>query len=180
MTGDLRRVRVVGTSGSGKTTFAARLAARLDVPHLELDEVFWDAGWTKRDPDEARALITAFVSAADQGWVTDGNWTTGTVGLLEDADAFVWLDYPRWTVMSRVVRRTLRRGLLRTELWHGNREDLRNVLRTDPDQNVVLWSWTSHARNRVRYSTLATQAAIPVVRLRSPREASRWLGGLGT
>ncbi|GEL99952.1 AAA family ATPase [Cellulomonas terrae] len=75
MTGRLRRVRVVGTSGSGKTTFAARLAARLDVPHLELDEVFWDAGWTKRDPAEARAQIEAFVSAAHRGWVTDGNWT---------------------------------------------------------------------------------------------------------
>ena len=178
MTRQLRRVRVVGTSGSGKTTFAARLAARLDVPHLELDAVFWDAGWTKRDPDEARALITAFVSSADRGWVTDGNWTTGTEGLLTDADAFVWLDYPRRTVMSRVVRRTLRRGLLRTELWHGNREDLRSLLNTDPDQNVVLWSWTSHARVRTRYSTLAAQSSTPVVRLRSPREARRWLDTL--
>ncbi|GEK20860.1 AAA family ATPase [Cellulomonas xylanilytica] len=178
MTGQLRRVRVVGTSGSGKTTFARRLAARLGVPHLELDEVFWDAGWTKRDLDEARALIGAFVSSADQGWVTDGNWSVGTDGLLLDADAFVWLDYPRRTVTSRVVRRTLRRGLLRTELWHGNREDLRNVLNPDPDQNVVLWSWTSHARVRARYATLSAESPIPVVRLRSPREANRWLDAL--
>ncbi|KQR10947.1 toxin [Cellulomonas sp. Leaf334] len=174
----LRRVRVVGTTGSGKTTFARRLAAVLDVPHLELDEVFWDAGWTKRDPAEARALIEAFVSAADRGWVTDGNWTAGTDGVLTDVDAFVWLDYPRRIVMSRVVRRTLRRGLLRTELWHGNRENLRNVLRADPDQNVVLWSWSSHARNRVRYGTLATESPTPVIRLRSPREANRWLDGV--
>ena len=110
---------------------SARLRA-LGVPHLELDEVFWDADWTKRDPDEARALIGAFVSSSDRGWVTDGNWTAGTEGLLDDADAFVWLDYPRRTVMARVVRRTLRRGLLRTELWHGNRENLRNVLNAGP------------------------------------------------
>ena len=64
--------------------------------------------------------------------------------------------------MARVVRRTLRRGLLRTELWHGNRENLRNVLNADPDQNVVLWSWTSHARNRTRYAALATESPIPV------------------
>ncbi|MDQ0374170.1 toxin [Cellulomonas humilata] len=178
MTGQLRRVRVVGTTGSGKTTFAGRLAARLDVPHLELDEVFWDAGWTKRDPEEARALIRAFVESADRGWVTDGNWTAGTQGLLTDAEAFVWLDYPRRTVMARVVRRTLRRGVLRTELWHGNRENLRNVLNADPEQNVVLWSWTSHTRTRTRYSTLAADSPIPVIRLRSPREAQRWLGTL--
>ncbi|NUU18681.1 toxin [Cellulomonas humilata] len=178
MSEQLRRVRVVGTSGSGKTKLAGRLAARLGVPHLELDEVFWDANWTKRDLDEARALIGAFLSSSDDGWVTDGNGTVGTEGLLGDADAFVWLDYPRRTVMARVVRRTLRRGVLRTELWHGNREDLRNVLNADPDQNVVLWSWTSHARNRTRYTTLAAESPIPVIRLRSPREASRWLAGL--
>ena len=65
MSQQLRRVRVVGNSGAGKTTFARRLADALDVPHLELDEVFWDAGWTKRDPDEARTLIEDFVSASD-------------------------------------------------------------------------------------------------------------------
>ena len=174
----LRRVRVVGNSGSGKTTFARRLAAVLDVAHLELDEVFWDAGWTKRDADQARSLIEDFVSSSGRGWVTDGNWTTGTAGLLEDADAFVWLDYPRRTVMPRVIRRTLRRGLLRTELWHGNREDLRNLLNRDPDQNIVLWSWTNDASYRLRYEALAAESSIPVVRLRSPREARRWLATL--
>src|SRR6476620_4079213 len=133
MPADLRRIRVLGTTGSGKTTFARRLAAGLRVSHLELDEVFWDAGWTKRDPDEARALIVAFTSTSHDGWVVDGNWSVGTDGLLTDADALVWFDYPRRTVMARVVRRTLWRGLLRTELWHGNRENLRNVLNADPD-----------------------------------------------
>ena len=178
MTGRLRRVRVVGNSGSGKTTFARRLATVLGVPHLELDAVFWDAGWTKRDVTEARALIGAFVSSAEHGWVTDGNWTAGTQGVLDDADAFVWLDYPRRTVMPRVVRRTLRRGLLRTELWHGNREDLRNLTNRDPEQNVVLWSWTAHAPNRARYAALAAESPIPVIRLRTPREARRWLAAL--
>jgi adenylate kinase family enzyme len=176
--GALRRLRVVGNTGSGKTTFAARAAGALGVPHLELDAVFWDADWTKRDVDEARALIGQFVASAPEGWVTDGNWTTGSAGLLEDADAFVWLDFPRRTVMPRVLRRTLRRGLLRTPLWHGNREDLRSLLRRDPDQNVVLWSWTQHEPYRLRYEQLARESPIQVVRLRGPREARRWLATL--
>jgi shikimate kinase len=32
-----RRIAVVGVSGNGKTTFARRLAASLDVPYTELD-----------------------------------------------------------------------------------------------------------------------------------------------
>ncbi|MEZ0449140.1 toxin [Cellulomonas sp. ICMP 17802] len=174
----LRRLRVVGNTGSGKTTFAARAAERLGLPHLELDAVFWAADWTKRDVDEARGLVRAFVASSPAGWVADGNWTSNLAHLMDDADAYVWLDFPRRTVMPRVVRRTLRRGLLRTELWHGNREDLRSLLRRDPDQNVVLWSWTQHEPYRLRYEQLARESAIPVVRLRSPREAQRWLMAL--
>ena len=33
----MRRVNVKGTSGSGKSTFGAELARRLDVPYIELD-----------------------------------------------------------------------------------------------------------------------------------------------
>jgi adenylate kinase family enzyme len=40
------RVSILGTSGSGKTTLARRLAAALDLPHLELDAVFHQPGWT--------------------------------------------------------------------------------------------------------------------------------------
>jgi cytidylate kinase len=37
MTTDIRRIAVMGVSGSGKTTFAKALAARLGVAHVDLD-----------------------------------------------------------------------------------------------------------------------------------------------
>jgi adenylate kinase family enzyme len=170
-------VRVVGTSGVGKTTFGRDLAGRLGVPHRELDEVFWGPAWTKKDPEAARAILRELLDG-DAGWVVDGNWNTQRAGLGDDADVVVWLDYPRAVVMARVVRRTLARGLSRRELWHGNREDLRNLLRRDPEQNIVLWAWTSFARTREGYLREAAAGAVPVVRLRSPRAARRWLAAL--
>jgi shikimate kinase len=44
---------MVGTSGSGKTTVGRALAARLDVPFVELDSVFHQAGWTELPEERA-------------------------------------------------------------------------------------------------------------------------------
>lgn len=173
-----RRVRVVGNSGAGKTTFARALAHRIGVPHRELDEVFWGPGWVKKDPDVARGILRGFLDAARDGWVVDGNWNDARQGLADDADAVLWLDYPRRVVMSRVLRRTVARAVLRRPLYHGNRESLASLARTDPEQNIVLWSWTEHAAYRERYRRLAATGEVPVVRLPSPRAARRWLASL--
>ncbi|WP_431802861.1 hypothetical protein [Microbacterium sp. bgisy203] len=65
-----RRIRIVGTSGSGKSRLAERVAARTGLPRLDLDAVFWDRDWTQRDVDEARSLIRAFVACAGRGPLT--------------------------------------------------------------------------------------------------------------
>lgn len=54
---DLRRVAVVGTSGCGKTTVARELSAVLDVPHIELDALYWQPHWVARPAGDFRDLV---------------------------------------------------------------------------------------------------------------------------
>jgi adenylate kinase family enzyme len=61
----MRRVSVVGTSGSGKTTVTAALSARLVVPHLELDGLRHQPGWVPLPDGEFVARV-----AADPAWAT--------------------------------------------------------------------------------------------------------------
>jgi len=173
-----RRLRVVGNSGAGKTTYARALAARLGLAHAELDEIFWDANWTWRDEAEARARLAEFLAGPGAaGWVIDGNWNTKVQGLLDEVDTIVWLDYSRWVIMPRVIGRTLSHGITRRELWHGNRETLTNLLRRNPEENIVLWAWTQQAAYRAQYGAIAQQDG-RVLRLTSPRAARRWLASL--
>lgn len=137
------RVVVRGTSGSGKTAFAAALATLLDAPHVELDSLFHMPGWTSRPDAEFRTAVAR--QTAGPRWVVDGNYDTVQDDLRARADTVVWLDLPRSLVMRRVLGRTVGRGLTRRELWNGNRESLRGLVRRDPDDNIVLWSWRSWA-----------------------------------
>ena len=96
------------------------------------------------------------VDAATTGesWVVDGNYGRIQQIVWSRADTVIVLDLPRWRVMSQLLR-TLRRGWSGEELRNGNRESLSNLVRRDPEKNILLWSWTNHEKNRRRYRAAA-------------------------
>jgi adenylate kinase family enzyme len=118
----LKRILVVGASGSGKTTLAQQLALRLDVPHVELDALFWEANWTSVSPEIFRERVTQ--ALAGDRWVTDGNFSQVSDLTWGRADTVIWLDYGVGTILMRLLPRTFRRIFTRQALWNGNRESL--------------------------------------------------------
>ncbi len=66
-----RRVLVAGTSGAGKTTVARRVAALLDIPHIETDALFHGPGWIPRDTFESE--VHRF--SAGSYWVTEWQYS---------------------------------------------------------------------------------------------------------
>lgn len=148
----MTRIAVIGTSGAGKTTFARRLGAALDLPVVELDSLFHLPGWNQRPVEEFRSLV-AEASCRD-AWVIDGNYSAVRDLVWSRAQVVVWLDYPRWRVMTRVIRRTLRRVVTREVLWSGLREPLSNLTRLDPQKSIISWAWTTYTDRRRRYSEM--------------------------
>lgn len=147
---------MVGTSGSGKSTLARQLAQRLGVDQLELDSVYHQADWQPLPAEELARRVREFVAA--DGWVVDGNYRVVRPIVWARAQVVVWLDLPRLFVFRRLIARTLRRAVTRTELWNGNHESLTNLLRGG-DQNLLLWAWRHHAKYRDRYSAAMTDPA---------------------
>jgi adenylate kinase family enzyme len=177
----VRRVSVVGCSGSGKSTVGRRLALELGVPYIELDSIYHQPDWVPLPREEYRRRVTE-VAAAD-GWVIDGNYSSSVQDLVwARADTVVWLDLPRRTVMRQVVWRTLRRVAFRAELWNGNRERWTNLLTWVPEDSVISWSWHHWPVYRARYGAAAASPPHPgltFVRLRSHRAIRRFLADEG-
>ncbi len=176
----MKRVSVVGVSGSGKTTVAEKLARRLAAPHLELDSIFHQPGWEPLPEQEFRARVAEFVTG--DRWVVDGNYSAVEDLVWQRADTVVWLDPPRYQVMRRIIRRTLRRVISQAELWNGNRESWGNLLQVDPGKSIIAWAWTRHPVVRARYAGAQADPAnarLTFVRLRSVGDVAALIARAG-
>jgi adenylate kinase family enzyme len=169
------RVLVMGSTGSGKSTFARTLSAKLGCPHIEQDALNWDPGWrnlSQDDPDELRRRMQAAMAA--EAWTSCGNYSVIRQMALRRATHLVWLDYSRAVVMSRVLGRSLRRALGGGELWAGtgNREDVRRWL---SKEHPIRWAWDTYERRQREYTALFADprwARLEKHRLRHPRDAA--------
>jgi len=168
---------VVGTSGSGKTSLARRLSERLGIPHVELDALHWEPNWTPAEPEVFAGRTAQALSGP--AWVTDGNYGQVRNIIWSRANTMVWLDYSLPVIMSRMLRRTVRRLVTREELWNQNREDFAGAFLSR--DSIILWALRTYRRRRREYPELLGKpeyAHLQVVHLRSPREAQRWLESL--
>lgn len=111
-----KRIHIIGTGGSGKTTLARQMANALDAPCYELDHI----GYThhsKRSLEERLHDVRQI--AAQPSWVSEGAYLWWTDDLLQNADTIVWLDL-HWTLCyQRIVLRHIRADLARTNTHPG-------------------------------------------------------------
>jgi energy-coupling factor transporter ATP-binding protein EcfA2 len=170
------RIVVVGRTGSGKTTLARQLAAVLQVPHVELDSLYFGPQFSTAPLALLRERTTAAI--AGDRWVTDGNKRAVRDLVWPRADTIVWLDYSLgvsiWRLGKRARSRTAQLTAEATRT--GRRAGLPRQLLAAA--RGVLTALRSHAGQRREYMQLFGEPAnqhLAVVRLRSPRAAREWL-----
>lgn len=171
----MRRIMVIGCSGSGKSTFARRLGERLGLPVVHIDALFWEPGWVEAEEGEFRRRVAA-ATAAD-AWVMDGNYASKTFDLrLPRADAIVRLEQPRWLCLTRVIWRWLASsGRARPDMVPGCPEKI--------DWAFLKFIWDYPKRAPGYLARIEREApAVPLYRLRGDRAIRAFLadppGGL--
>jgi adenylate kinase family enzyme len=176
----MRRVSVVGSSGSGKTTVARRLADALSAPHVELDALYWGPEWSAATRDEIVERVEA--ATAGDSWVVDGNyWSRLGPRVWTRADTVVWVNPPRWRATWQSLTRAVRRSATRETLWAGNRESWRGLMFWRGEESILWWAWTTYSTTQDRYSQAMDDPAwqhLTFYRLRTRRDADRLVARL--
>ena len=166
----MQRVLVIGSGGSGKSTFAAQLGELLKLEVNHLDKFYWSAGWEKPTPDEWLKTVTELTDK--DSWVIDGNYS-GTLDLrIRRSDTIVFLDLPRVLCLWRIVMRFIR-------YRNGTRPDMAEGCREQLDLEFVSWVWNYHRRSRPKVIRLLREHADgkQIIWLRSRNEVKKFLAG---
>ena len=102
----MKRIVILGSSGTGKTTLGRRLGEKLGINVLHLDSVYWEKDWANIDKIEFDRYMKQYLTKHDN-WVIDGNYTNNKhfKYRLDLADAIIVLDFGRQVSLQGIHMR---------------------------------------------------------------------------
>ncbi|UTE71910.1 AAA family ATPase [Rossellomorea marisflavi] len=105
-----KRIHIIGSVGSGKTTLARTLSAATGTPYHELDNVVWERqenGDRRRTDQERDAVLADLVKG--ESWIIEGVHSTAWVEeSFRNADVILFLDTPYYKRMKQITFRFIR------------------------------------------------------------------------
>lgn len=113
----MKRINVIGTTGSGKSTFSEALAKKLSCPYIHMDQLFWKPNWEESTDEEFIPKVKDAVSG--DSWVLDGNFSRTNTTKWDNVDTIIWIDYSYSRTLFQLLKRTITRVFSQEELWLG-------------------------------------------------------------
>jgi adenylate kinase family enzyme len=172
-----RRIAIIGSTSSGKSTLGERLAGLLDVPLVELDALYWKPDWVESADEEFFPKVAEATSG--DGWVVAESYSRTRELYWSRLETVIWLDLPLAVSVWRVLVRSWRRSRNRELLWGTNYEGFAKHLKLwSPKDSLVAWAVTTHGQARRRNLEAMLDPRwrhVRWVRLQSQREVDEFL-----
>ncbi|MCB0213497.1 MAG: AAA family ATPase [Anaerolineae bacterium] len=168
---EMKKVVIIGSSASGKSTLARKLSVLLRLDVIHLDALYWQPGWVRTPLAEWSGVLADLVQ--QDRWVIEGNYLETLDIQLAAADTIIFLDLPRSLCLWRAIkRRVTYLGRSRSDAapncfdylsWH--------LLRT-------IWLYPDVKRPLVLQQVTQTASDKQVIILRQPAEVYQFLEGI--
>jgi adenylate kinase family enzyme len=111
----IKRIYILGASGSGKSFLSKKISKALRILVYDLDDLFWKHGSErkydiKRDEKERNKLLEK-ITKKDK-WIIEGCYSSWIEDSIRKSDLVIWLDPPFHTLAYRLILRFLKRKIL--------------------------------------------------------------------
>ena len=113
-----KRIMIIGSPGSGKSTFARKLSQITQLPLIHLDKEFWKDGWIETPRQEWIKKQKQLILGDE--WIIDGNYG-GTMDIrLEKADTIICFKLSRTVCLLSYFKRVITNiGKVRADMPEG-------------------------------------------------------------
>ncbi|MFD1032521.1 AAA family ATPase [Metaplanococcus flavidus] len=130
-----KRIHIIGSVGSGKTTFAKKLSAKLNIPCYELDNVVRErkeTGDIMRTEEKRDAYLAEIIQT--DSWIVEGVHHKWVLQSFQKADVIVFLDIGIAIRRRRIIKRYFRQ---KTGLEKANYNPTLEILKRLYNYNTV-------------------------------------------
>jgi adenylate kinase family enzyme len=102
----MKKIHIIGSVGSGKTTLARTLSSKIEIPYYELDNVVWQRAKTGdiRRSDQERDYYLNQITHSDY-WIIEGVHYKWVLSSFQEADLIIFLDTPFAKRKARIIKR---------------------------------------------------------------------------
>lgn len=165
----MERTLIIGSPGSGKTTFAIKLAKKLNLPLIHLDYYYHQSKFDYYNNLEDWRLKVKELSSEEK-WIIDGNYSLDFDIRAKRADCIIFMKCSRYKAVYRVLKRHITQGGKRraempsdwTEkfqrgflkyVWNFNKKELPRmykVTETNKNKEIIILKNSKQARKYLK------------------------------
>lgn len=171
------KIMIIGSSGSGKSTFARELGKITSYPILHLDKVFH-----KYPSEIAREKLreaTRIFIFQNENVIIDGNYGSTLDERLPFADEVIWLKTPRLKTTFRVIKRSIK-----SRIFGKNRPDIAEEFKEKWDKEYLeflkfVWTFPEKEFPQIEQKIKEFNVESKVIVLNNRKDKEKYLANYG-
>ena len=165
----MRKIIILGNSGSGKSTFTSHLANKLHIDFLHLDPIVYKYSWDNPEFKEMEDKVSQLL--AKPSWIIDGNFINNALKRFELCDTIFFLDINRFVCVRSVLKRhkqykgkhrdsrsdfcdeRITKNYLKWvffDFYKTSRKTILKIIKDNPDKNIIIFKNRKQINNYLR------------------------------